>query len=1007
MSRAKSDKEKINLNEIKEQILDLLTRHPKKTFDLNKIVNKLEIRDKSTLIAISDALEELENTGKVQVNDRGGYRADFTQSTITGTVDYVNPRHAFIISSETETDVMVKAEDLKFAMDGDTVKVLIHAQSRPGKRTEGEVVEIIKRSRSEFVGRLELSTRYAFVVPDNRKMHYDIFVKLTSLKNAKHNDKVIVKITEWPGRDKNPSGEIINILGQAGDNEAEIHSIMAEFGLPFEFDPKVEEAAARISEEITEKEISNRRDMRDVFTITIDPEDAKDFDDAISLKHLENGNYEIGVHIADVAHYVKPDTILDEEAFNRATSVYLVDRTIPMLPEKLSNNLCSLRPHEDKLTFSAVFELDNNARLHKEWFGRTIIHSDRRFSYEEAQERIETQEGDYAKELLLLNQLALKLRVERFMKGSVNFETTEVKFKLDEKGKPLHYDIFVKLTSLKNAKHNDKVIVKITEWPGRDKNPSGEIINILGQAGDNEAEIHSIMAEFGLPFEFDPKVEEAAARISEEITEKEISNRRDMRDVFTITIDPEDAKDFDDAISLKHLENGNYEIGVHIADVAHYVKPDTILDEEAFNRATSVYLVDRTIPMLPEKLSNNLCSLRPHEDKLTFSAVFELDNNARLHKEWFGRTIIHSDRRFSYEEAQERIETQEGDYAKELLLLNQLALKLRVERFMKGSVNFETTEVKFKLDEKGKPLGVIPKVRKDAHKLIEDFMLLANKKVAEFVNNMKGGHGKEDGEGKSGKGKSGKTFVYRTHDYPDPEKLQTFSVFAQKFGHQLKTEEAAISKSLNALMDEIEGKPEQNVLQTLAIRTMAKAKYTTEAKGHFGLAFNHYTHFTSPIRRYPDVMVHRLLQHYLDKGKSVDKDNYEEKCVHSSEMEKRAADAERASIKYKQVEFMASVADKVFDGLVSGVTEWGIFVEIVETKCEGMVRMSDMDDDFYEFDEKNYRVIGKRNKKIITLGDKVQVTVKATDIDRRTIDLEFVNNERRTAGVHRSHKQRN
>ncbi|MDQ3395909.1 MAG: ribonuclease R, partial [Bacteroidota bacterium] len=571
----------------------------------------------------------------------------------------------------------------------------------------------------------------------------------------------------------------------------------------------------------------------------------------------------------------------------------------------------------------------------------------------------------------------------------------------------MHYDIFVKLTSLKNAKHNDKVIVKITEWPGRDKNPSGEIINILGQAGDNEAEIHSIMAEFGLPFEFDPKVEEAAARISEEITEKEISNRRDMRDVFTITIDPEDAKDFDDAISLKHLENGNYEIGVHIADVAHYVKPDTILDEEAFNRATSVYLVDRTIPMLPEKLSNNLCSLRPHEDKLTFSAVFELDNNARLHKEWFGRTIIHSDRRFSYEEAQERIETQEGDYAKELLLLNQLALKLRVERFMKGSVNFETTEVKFKLDEKGKPLGVIPKVRKDAHKLIEDFMLLANKKVAEFVNNMKGGHGKEDGEGKSGKGKSGKTFVYRTHDYPDPEKLQTFSVFAQKFGHQLKTEEAAISKSLNALMDEIEGKPEQNVLQTLAIRTMAKAKYTTEAKGHFGLAFNHYTHFTSPIRRYPDVMVHRLLQHYLDKGKSVDKDNYEEKCVHSSEMEKRAADAERASIKYKQVEFMASVADKVFDGLVSGVTEWGIFVEIVETKCEGMVRMSDMDDDFYEFDEKNYRVIGKRNKKIITLGDKVQVTVKATDIDRRTIDLEFVNNERRTAGVHRSHKQRN
>lgn len=741
MSRAKSDKGKVDHDGIKRQILDLLNSHPKKTFDLNKIIKKLEIRDKSTLIAISEVLEDLENSGQVQVNDRGGYKAGSTQDIITGTVDYVNPRHAFIISSETETDVMVKAEDLKYAMDGDTVKVLVHAKSRPGKRSEGEVVEIIKRSRSEFVGRLELSPRYAFVVPDNKKMHYDIFVKLTSIKNAKHNDKVIVKITEWPGRDRNPAGEITDVLGAAGDNEAEIHSIMAEFGLPFEFDKKLEEAAAKISEEISENEIARRRDMREIFTITIDPEDAKDFDDAISLKYLENGHYEIGVHIADVAHYVKPDTILDDEAFNRATSVYLVDRTIPMLPEKLSNNLCSLRPHEDKLTFSAVFELDNNAKVHKEWFGRTVIHSNRRFSYEEAQERIETQEGDYAKELLLLNQLALKLRVERFMKGSVNFETTEVKFKLDEKGKPL---------------------------------------------------------------------------------------------------------------------------------------------------------------------------------------------------------------------------------------------------------------------------GVIPKVRKDAHKLIEDFMLLANKKVAEFVYKMKGGGAKETGEGKSKKDKSERTFVYRTHDYPDPEKLQTFSVFAQKFGHQLKTEEADVSKSLNALMDNIEGKPEQNVLQTLAIRTMAKAKYTTEPKGHFGLAFDHYTHFTSPIRRYPDVMVHRLLQHYLDKGKSVDKEKYEEKCLHSSEMEKRAADAERASIKYKQVEFMASVADKVFDGLVSGVTEWGIFVEIVETKCEGMVRMSDMDDDYYEFDEKNYRVIGKRNKRIITLGDKVQVTVKATDIDRRTIDLEFVNNEkRRTAGAHRSHKQRN
>lgn len=738
MSRIRSEKFKESNEDLKNKILELLNSHPKKTFDLNKIVQKLEIRNKSTLIQIAEVLEDLEQRGQVQVNDRGGYKGSSEPAYIIGTVDYVSPRNAFIISPDTEIDVMVKAEDLKYAMNGDTVKVLVHAKNKPGKRAEGEVVEIIKRLRSEFVGRLEISPRYAFVVPDFKKMHYDIFVKLGSIQNAKHNDKVIVKITEWPGRDKNPVGEVIDVLGPAGDNDAEIHSIMAEFGLPFEF--------------------------------------------------------------------------------------------------------------EERIT-------------------------------------------------------------------------------------------------------------------------------------------------------------EEAEKISEEITQKEIEKRRDLRDVFTITIDPEDAKDFDDAISFRILENDHYEIGVHIADVAHYVKPDTILDDEAFNRATSVYLVDRTIPMLPEKLSNGLCSLRPHEDKLTFSAIFEIDVNAKIHKEWFGRTIIHSDRRFSYEEAQERIETQEGDYAKELVTLNQLALKLRVERFMRGSVNFETTEVKFKLDEKGKPLGVYPKVRKDAHKLVEDFMLLANKKVAEYVFHMKSKGSENEGAKKGKRGE--KTFVYRTHDYPDPEKLQTFSVFAQKFGHQLKTEEAEISKSLNNLLEDIEGKPEQNVLQTLAIRTMAKAKYTTEPKGHFGLAFDHYTHFTSPIRRYPDVMVHRLLQHYLDKGKSVDKDKYEEKCLHSSEMEKRAADAERASIKYKQVEFMASVEDKVFDGLVSGVTEWGIFVEIIETKCEGMVRMSDMDDDYYEFDEKNYRVIGKRNKKIITLGDKVQVTVKATDIDRRTIDLEFVKNEKRTTGVHRSYKQRN
>ena len=543
--------------------------------------------------------------------------------------------------------------------------------------------------------------------------------------------------------------------------------------------------------------------------------------------------------------------------------------------------------------------------------------------------------------------------------------------------KKMHLDIFVLPGQLGKAKHGDKVIVSISEWPERGKKPAGKIIDVLGKAGENDAEIHSIMAEFELPFKFSAIVSDAAKTIKSEISDAEIKKRKDLRKVTTFTIDPVDAKDFDDALSLQLLENGNYEVGIHIADVTHYVKPDTILDKEAFNRATSVYLVDRTIPMLPERLSNDLCSLRPKEDKLTFSAIFEMDSNSHVKSEWFGRTVIHSDRRFSYEEAQERIESVQGDYSKELTLLNELALKLRVNRFMRGAINFETTEVRFKLDENGKPLGVIPKIRKDAHKLVEEFMLLANRKVATFIHELK-------------KGKDKNTFVYRTHDYPNPDKLSAFSVFAKKFGHKLNIEEQAIAKSINNLIEDIEGKPEQDVLQNLAIRTMAKALYTTEPKGHFGLAFKHYSHFTSPIRRYPDVMVHRLLQHYLSKGNSVDKEEYETKCEHSSEREKRAAGAERASIKYKQVEYIESVKDQIFEGIVSGVTEWGIFVELIETKCEGMVRMTDLDDDYYEFDEQNYRVVGKRNQKMITLGDPVKVGVKQTDIDRRTIDLLFV-----------------
>jgi len=542
--------------------------------------------------------------------------------------------------------------------------------------------------------------------------------------------------------------------------------------------------------------------------------------------------------------------------------------------------------------------------------------------------------------------------------------------------KKVYQDFYIYQENIGEAKNNDKVLFEVTRWGDGDKNPEAKVIEILGQTGDNEAEIHSIMAEFDLPFRFPEKVLSESEKIDDTISIDEIKKRRDFRDTLTFTIDPEDAKDFDDAISFKDVGNGLYEVGVHIADVTHYVIPGTTLDEDAFDRATSVYLVDRTVPMLPERLSNGLCSLRPDETKLTFAAVFQIDDTGKVQSEWFGRTVIHSDHRFSYEGAQEVIEAGDGKFAKEIKILNDIAKKLRKERFVRGAVNFETTEVKFKLDEKGKPLAVVPKVRKDAHKLIEEYMLLANKAVATYIFKLK-------------KGSEQNTFVYRTHDFPNPEKVNDFALFAKQFGHTLQTEENVVSKSLNKLMDEIEGKPEQGVLQSLAVRAMAKAKYTTDPKGHFGLAFDHYTHFTSPIRRYPDMMVHRLLQHYLDKGKSVSKTEYEAKCIHSSEREKRAADAERASIKYKQVEFMSLAEDKLYRGIITGVQEFGIFIEIIETKCEGMVRMSDMKDDYYDYDEKNYRVVGRKTKKSYRLGDEVEVRIKKTDVDRRTMDLEF------------------
>ncbi len=542
----------------------------------------------------------------------------------------------------------------------------------------------------------------------------------------------------------------------------------------------------------------------------------------------------------------------------------------------------------------------------------------------------------------------------------------------------MQHDIFIPLTDLNGAKDNEKAIAHISEWPEGAKNPIGKIIHVLGKQGDNNVEMNAILADFGFPLAFPKDVEEAAEAISETIPAAEIGKRRDFRKVLTFTIDPFDAKDFDDAISFQTLPNGNYEIGVHIADVSHYVLPDSALDIEAYDRGTSVYLVDRVIPMLPERLSNGLCSLRPNEDKLCFSAVFELDEKANIHSEWFGRTVIHSDKRFAYEEAQEIIEGKQSDFSEEILKLNELAYILRERKFKAGAISFESAEVKFKLDEQGKPMGVYVKERKDAHKLIEDFMLLANRKVAEFV-------------AKKGQGKHKYTFVYRAHDSPKEEALLNFAQFASKFGYKINTQsDKTIAFSLNALLVDVEGKGEQNVLTQLAIRSMAKAIYTTKKSSHYGLAFEYYTHFTSPIRRYPDVMVHRLLAHYLEEGSTANAEHYEKLCVHSSQMEKRAADAERASVKYKQAEYLQDNVGKEFEGIISGVTEWGMYVELVENKCEGMIRLRDINDDFYVLDEKNYCIIGQRKKRKYQLGDKVTIKVKKVDLTKRQIDFSLV-----------------
>ncbi len=573
--------------------------------------------------------------------------------------------------------------------------------------------------------------------------------------------------------------------------------------------------------------------------------------------------------------------------------------------------------------------------------------------------------------------------IEILERANTNFvgtlEVSKAYAFLITENRTLANDIFIPKDKLKGGKTGDKAVVKITEWPEKAKNPIGQVIDILGVAGDNTTEMHAILAEFGLPYIYPKAVEEAADKIPAEISEEEIAKREDFRNVTTFTIDPKDAKDFDDALSIRKMKDGLWEIGVHIADVSHYVKEGSIIDKEAEKRATSVYLVDRTIPMLPERLCNFICSLRPNEEKLAYSVVFDITDKGEVKDSRIVHTVIKSDRRFTYEEAQNIIETKEGDYKEEVLAMDHIAKILREKRYSAGAINFDRYEVKFEIDEKGKPISVYFKYSKDANKLVEEFMLLANKTVAEKI-------------GKVPAGKNPKVLPYRIHDLPDPDKLDNLSQFIARFGYKLRTSgtKTDISKSINHLLDDVQGKNEENLIETVSIRAMQKAKYSVHNIGHYGLAFDYYTHFTSPIRRFPDLMVHRLLTRYLEGGRTASETKYEELCVHSSDMEQIAANAERASVKYKQVEFMSERLGQIYDGVISGITEWGLYVELNENKCEGMVPIRDLDDDYYEFDEKNYCLRGRKKHRTYSLGDSITIKVARANIEKKQLDFALV-----------------